>query len=63
MQPSVSDGPSSVSCLASFVPNGKLTEPADTFGHPYWDWVRENAPQKARFSASKASPALRFPEP
>ncbi len=34
------DGPPVVSCLAFCVHIGRLTEPADAFDHPYWDWVR-----------------------
>ncbi len=34
------DGPPVVSSLAFCVHAGKLTEPADAFDHPYWDWVR-----------------------
>ena len=34
------DGPPVVCCLAFCVHAGKLTEPADAFDHPYWDWVR-----------------------
>jgi fructose 1,6-bisphosphate aldolase/phosphatase len=41
------DGPPVVSCLAFCVHNGKFTEPADAFDHPYWDWVRDNISQKA----------------
>ena len=41
------DGPPVVSCLAFGVHNGKLTEPADAFDHPYWDWVRYRISQKA----------------
>ena len=41
------DGPPAVSCLAFSVKNGKLTEPADAFDHPYWDYVRNNVSQKA----------------
>jgi len=41
------DGPPIVSCLAFCVHNGKLTEPADAFDHPYWDWVRDRVSQKA----------------
>ncbi|MEA3356117.1 MAG: fructose-1,6-bisphosphate aldolase/phosphatase [Candidatus Bipolaricaulota bacterium] len=41
------DGPPIVSCLAFCVHNGKLTEPADVFDHPYWDWVRNKVAQKA----------------
>jgi len=35
------DGPPIVSCLAFSVKNGRLTEPADVFDHPYWDYERE----------------------
>ncbi len=41
------DGPPVVSCLAFSVKNGKLTEPADCFNHPYWSYVRKNVSQKA----------------
>jgi fructose 1,6-bisphosphate aldolase/phosphatase len=43
------DGPPIVSCQAFCVRDGKLTEPVDAFDHPYWDWVREKAAQKAHF--------------
>lgn len=41
------DGPPVVSCLAFSVKNGKLTEPADCFDQPYWDYVRQKVSQKA----------------
>lgn len=41
------DGPPVVSCMAFCVQNGKLTEPADAFDHPYWDYVRNNVSHKA----------------
>ena len=41
------DGPPVVNCLAFSVKNGKLTEPADVFDHPYWDYVRNKASEKA----------------
>ena len=41
------DGPPIVNCLAFSVKNGKLTEPADVFDHPYWDYVRNKVSQKA----------------
>ncbi len=41
------DGPPEVSALAFCVHNGKLTEPADAFAHPYWDYVRTNVSRKA----------------
>jgi len=41
------DGPPVVSCLAFCVKKGKLTEAADAFDHPYWDWVRNKVSQKA----------------
>jgi fructose 1,6-bisphosphate aldolase/phosphatase len=34
------DGPPVVCSLGFCVHHGKLTEPADAFDHPYWDWVR-----------------------
>lgn len=41
------DGPPVVNCLALCVKNGKLTEPADAFDQPYWDYVRNKVSQKA----------------
>jgi fructose 1,6-bisphosphate aldolase/phosphatase len=41
------DGPPIVSCLAFCVAQGKLTEAVDAFDHPYWDWVRQRASEKA----------------
>jgi fructose 1,6-bisphosphate aldolase/phosphatase len=41
------DGPPVVNCLAFSMKNGKLTEPADVFAHPYWDYVRNKVSQKA----------------
>jgi fructose 1,6-bisphosphate aldolase/phosphatase len=41
------DGPPIVSCLAFSMKNGKLTEPADCFDQPYWDYVRNKVSQKA----------------
>jgi fructose 1,6-bisphosphate aldolase/phosphatase len=43
------DGPPVISCMAFCVQNGKLTEPADAFDHPYWDYVRNNVSQKAEW--------------
>jgi fructose 1,6-bisphosphate aldolase/phosphatase len=41
------DGPPVVSCAAFAMHNGKMTEPVDTFAHPFWDTVRENVSKKA----------------
>jgi len=41
------DGPAIVSCLGFCQKGGKLTEPADCFDHPYWDYVRQQAAQEA----------------
>lgn len=41
------DGPPAVSSLAFSMKNGKLTEPADCFDHPYWDYVRREVSRKA----------------
>ncbi|MFQ5896047.1 MAG: fructose-1,6-bisphosphate aldolase/phosphatase [Nitrospinota bacterium] len=41
------DGPPGVSCLAFCVHDGRLTEPADAFDHPFWDHVRENVSRKS----------------
>ncbi|TSC74989.1 MAG: fructose 1,6-bisphosphate aldolase/phosphatase [Parcubacteria group bacterium Gr01-1014_30] len=40
------DGPVVVSALAFSMQNGILTEPADCFDHPYWDYVREKSAKK-----------------
>jgi len=41
------DGPPVVCCLGFCVHNGKFTEPADAFDHPYWDYIRNKVSQKA----------------
>lgn len=41
------DGPPVVSCLAFSMKEGKLTEPADAFDQPYWDYVRHKVAKKA----------------
>ncbi|MFH1841428.1 MAG: fructose-1,6-bisphosphate aldolase/phosphatase [Candidatus Nealsonbacteria bacterium] len=41
------DGPAVVGCLAFSVKNGKLTEPADAFDHPFWDYIRDKASEKS----------------
>jgi fructose 1,6-bisphosphate aldolase/phosphatase len=41
------DGPPIVSATAFCVHKGKLTEPADAFDHPFWDYIREKVSQKA----------------
>jgi fructose 1,6-bisphosphate aldolase/phosphatase len=41
------DGPPIVSCWGFCVKEGKLTEPADLFDHPFWDAVRTRAAEKA----------------
>jgi len=41
------DGPPVVSCMAFCVHDGKLTEPADAFDHPYWDSIRNKVSEKA----------------
>jgi len=42
------DGPPIVSAAAYSVHNGKLTEAADCFDQPYWDYVRTQISQKAQ---------------
>jgi len=42
------DGPPVISAAAYSMHNGKLTESADCFDHPYWDFVREQISQKAQ---------------
>ncbi len=41
------DGPPVISCLAFCVNEGILTEPADAFDHPFWDYVRNNVSRKS----------------
>ncbi len=41
------DGPPVVSCLAFCVSKGKLTEYADAFDHPFWDYVRTKVSRKS----------------
>ncbi len=41
------DGPPVVTCAGFCVHEGKFTEVVDLFDHPFWDWVRNNAAQKA----------------
>jgi fructose 1,6-bisphosphate aldolase/phosphatase len=41
------DGPPIVTGAGFCVHNGKFTEVVDLFDHPFWDWVRNNASQKA----------------
>lgn len=43
------DGPPVVTGAAFCVHEGKLTEPADVFEHPFWDEVRRKASMKASF--------------
>ena len=37
------DGPAVVGCLAFSLQKGKLTEPADVFDQPFWNYVRHKA--------------------
>lgn len=41
------DGPPVVSCAAFCVHEGKLTEAADAFDHPFWNYVRDHVSRKA----------------
>jgi fructose 1,6-bisphosphate aldolase/phosphatase len=41
------DGPPVVCALGFCVHNAKLTEPADAFDHPYWDYIRNKVSRKA----------------
>jgi len=45
-QVSFFDGPPIVNCLAFSVKSGKLTEPADVFDQPYWEYVREEVSEE-----------------
>ncbi|MFA5249538.1 MAG: fructose 1,6-bisphosphatase [Candidatus Paceibacterota bacterium] len=41
------DGPPIVSAAAYSIHDGKLTEAADAFDHPYWDYIRTQVSRKA----------------
>ena len=41
------DGPPIVTCAALCVHEGRFSEVADPFDHPYWDWVRSEVARKA----------------
>jgi fructose 1,6-bisphosphate aldolase/phosphatase len=41
------DGPPIVSCLAFSMKEGLFSEPADTFAHPYWEYVRAKTAAKS----------------
>ncbi|HEX9787643.1 MAG TPA: fructose 1,6-bisphosphatase, partial [Candidatus Binatia bacterium] len=41
------DGPPIVSCAAFAMHKGKMTEPVDTFAHPFWNTVRDSVSKKA----------------
>jgi fructose 1,6-bisphosphate aldolase/phosphatase len=41
------DGPPLITGAAFCVREGKLTEPADVFDHPFWDYVRDEVSRKA----------------
>jgi len=41
------DGPPIVSCIAFSMKNGRFSEPADAFDHPFWDEIRQIASRKA----------------
>ena len=41
------DGPPLITGAAFCVHDGKLTEPADVFDHPFWDYVRDDVSRKA----------------
>ena len=41
------DGPPVVSCAAFAMHDGRFTEPADAFAHPFWDSVRDSVSTKA----------------
>lgn len=43
------DGPPVVTATAFSVKDGILTEPADVFDQPFWDYVRNEVSQKARW--------------
>ncbi len=41
------DGPPIVTCAAFCVHDGKFTDVADAFDHPFWDYVRQQVSKKA----------------
>jgi fructose 1,6-bisphosphate aldolase/phosphatase len=41
------DGPPVVTGAAFCVKQGRFTEPADVFDHPYWDYIRQQVSEKA----------------
>jgi fructose 1,6-bisphosphate aldolase/phosphatase len=41
------DGPPIVSCAAFSEHGGRMTEPVDAFGHPFWNTVRDRVANKA----------------
>ncbi|UCG26787.1 MAG: fructose 1,6-bisphosphatase [Bacteroidales bacterium] len=41
------DGPPLVSCHALCVHDGKFTEVADAFDHPFWDYIRDKVSRKS----------------
>ena len=41
------DGPPVVTCAAFCVHDGKFTDVADAFDHPFWDYVRQQVSKKA----------------
>lgn len=41
------DGPPVVTAQAFSMREGKFTEPADCFDHPFWDYIRDQVSQKA----------------
>jgi len=41
------DGPPIVSCAAYCVKDGKLTEAADAFDQPFWDYIRQEVSRKS----------------
>jgi fructose 1,6-bisphosphate aldolase/phosphatase len=59
------DGPPIVSATAFCVHKGKLTEPADAFDHPFWDYIRDKVSQKAldiREQGFSGAAMLPYPE-
>jgi fructose 1,6-bisphosphate aldolase/phosphatase len=54
-----------VSATAFCVHKGKLTEPADAFDHPFWDYIRNKVSQKSldiREQGFSGAAMLPYPE-
>ena len=53
------DGPPVITCAAFAMHEGRFTEPADAFAHPFWNRVRTPSPTKPSACDAKGSLVLR----